>query len=69
MLVTPPIRGPIYRLSPEESLGSQLDEMLDDGRIEPSCSPWASPVMMVPKAGKCEYRLCRLSQIESTYEN
>ena len=32
--------------------------MLADGRIEPSCSPWSSSVVMVPKKTKGEYRLC-----------
>ena len=53
---TPPVRGPVYRLSPERK--QSLRTQLDDGRIEPSCSPWASPVVMVPKAEKGEYRLC-----------
>ena len=46
-----PLRSPVYRLSGDrrQSLRKQLDEMLADGRIVPSCSPWASPVVMVPK--------------------
>lgn len=55
-----PIRGPVYRLSAErrQSLKGQLEEMLSDGRIEPSFSPWASPVVMVPKSQPGDYRLC-----------
>ncbi|XP_038062608.1 uncharacterized protein LOC119733100 [Patiria miniata] len=36
----------------------QLEELLEDRRIEPSHSPWASPVVMVPKKKKGDYRLC-----------
>ena len=57
---SPPVRGPVYRLSPEhrQSLRRHLDEVLTGGRIEPSSSPWASPVVMVPKSGPGDYRLC-----------
>ena len=56
---SPPVRSPVYRLSADRraSLRKQLDEMLSDGRIEPSSSPWAAPVVMVPKKGG-DYRLC-----------
>ena len=55
-----PLRGPVYRLSDDRrrSLRKQLGEMLADGRIVPSFSPWASPVVMVPKKSKGDYRLC-----------
>ena len=32
-----------------ELLQSQISEMLQDGIIEPSCSPWSSPVVLVKK--------------------
>ena len=47
-----PIRCTPYRLNPEKSqfLRQELDNLLEQGIIEPSESPWASPVVMVPKA-------------------
>ena len=56
----PPYRGPVYRLSADrrQSLRKQLDEMLADGQVEPSCSPWASTMVMVPNKGRGKYRLC-----------
>ena len=43
---------PIYRMSPAEleELKKQLDDMLKKGFISPSKSPYAAPVMLVPKA-------------------
>ena len=47
----PPIRSrmrpPKFGLQSEEE--KLINEMLDDGQIEPSSSPWASPVCMVKK--------------------
>uniref|UniRef100_A0A8C5MDW1 Gypsy retrotransposon integrase-like protein 1 n=1 Tax=Leptobrachium leishanense TaxID=445787 RepID=A0A8C5MDW1_9ANUR len=46
-----PLRQPAYRL-PEavrESMQAEIREMLELGVIEPSASPWASPVVLVPK--------------------
>uniref|UniRef100_A0A8C5PP08 ribonuclease H n=1 Tax=Leptobrachium leishanense TaxID=445787 RepID=A0A8C5PP08_9ANUR len=46
-----PLRQPAYRL-PEavrESMRAEIREMLELGVIEPSASPWASPVVLVPK--------------------
>uniref|UniRef100_A0A8C5MCT0 Gypsy retrotransposon integrase-like protein 1 n=1 Tax=Leptobrachium leishanense TaxID=445787 RepID=A0A8C5MCT0_9ANUR len=46
-----PLRQPAYRL-PEavhESMRAEIREMLELGVIEPSVSPWASPVVLVPK--------------------
>ncbi|XP_040278175.1 uncharacterized protein LOC120993770, partial [Bufo bufo] len=46
-----PLRQPPYRI-PEavrEGMRKEIDEMLRLGIIEPSESPWASPVVLVPK--------------------
>ena len=47
----PPIRQPYRRQNPEvrKHEQQQLKEMLDQEIIRPSCSPWASPVVMVKK--------------------
>ena len=46
-----PIRQPMHRLpaSLKDTVNSQIQDMLDTGVIQPSCSPWASPVVMVKK--------------------
>ncbi|KAK8398203.1 hypothetical protein O3P69_003840 [Scylla paramamosain] len=48
----PPIRQPPYRLNAEkrEVLRQEVQRLLEQGLIEPSLSPWASPVVMVPKS-------------------
>ena len=47
----PPIRQPFRRQNPMvwEQEQVQLQKMLRDNVIRPSCSPWASPVVMVKK--------------------
>ena len=55
----PPVAVPPYRMSPpkKEILKKELDELLANGTIEECESPWASPVVLVPKPnGKT--RLC-----------
>ncbi len=46
-----PIKQRPYRMSPVKQVlvKGQLDEMLTTGIVEPSCSGWASPVVLVPK--------------------
>lgn len=46
-----PIRQPMHRLpaSLKDTVNSQIDEMLHHGVIQPSCSTWALPVVMVKK--------------------
>ncbi|KAM7298659.1 hypothetical protein ISCGN_019235 [Ixodes scapularis] len=46
-----PVHRPLYRVSPKEreAIQEQLQEMLNDDIIQPSSSPWASPVVLVKK--------------------
>ena len=44
--------GPIFRLAPRhelEELRKQLDDILEKGLVEPSCSPYGAPVLFVKK--------------------
>ena len=56
---TRPIRCTPYRQSPDKAraLQEELSNLLDHGIIEESSSPWASPIVMVPKADGT-LRLC-----------
>ncbi|KAK8375638.1 hypothetical protein O3P69_008442 [Scylla paramamosain] len=65
----PPIRQPPYRLNAEkrEVLRQEVQRLLEQGLIEPSLSPWASPVVMVPKSnGKIVVILVRLFPLFTT---
>lgn len=48
---SPPIKQRHYPLSPvlQKQVNQELDQMLKDGIIEPSNSPWASPIVLVKK--------------------
>ena len=48
-----PVKNKIYRLldKVKASIQAEIANMFDLGVIEPSSSPWASPVLLVPKAG------------------
>ena len=48
----------MYRLGERQrdSLEKQIKDLLDRGIIEASNSPWASPVVMVPKGE--DFRMC-----------
>lgn len=54
-----PIRQRAYRapLSKRKIISDQIDDMLNQGIIRPSSSPWASPITLVPKKGG-ELRFC-----------
>lgn len=54
-----PIKQKYYRLSPvkQAALEKEVDRMLDVGIVEPSHSPWNSPVVMVEKPNG-DLRLC-----------
>ena len=56
---TNPIRQPPYRLPhhKREQMKREVDYLVDHGLAVPSCSPWASPCLLVPKEGG-ELRLC-----------
>jgi len=55
-----PIRQRPYRVSPviQKFIDQEIDEMLRLDIIEPSSSPWASPVVMVQKKNTGKYRFC-----------
>ena len=54
-----PIKQPPRRTPPHqrEIIDRQLDDMLKHGRIEPSQSPWSSPVVLARKHDRT-YRMC-----------
>jgi hypothetical protein len=54
-----PVRGKPYRMGPHQQsiVRDQLDTMLDHGVIEPSNSPWASPIVLVRKKSG-DFRFC-----------
>ncbi|GBL95055.1 hypothetical protein AVEN_17366-1 [Araneus ventricosus] len=56
---SPPVAGPPYRMNPakREFLKKELDSLLADGIIEEFESPYASPVVLVPKPNG-SMRLC-----------
>ena len=55
---TPPSKPP-YRLSPKEheELQAQIDDLLAQGHIRPSNSPYGAPVLFVPKKDG-RWRMC-----------
>ena len=54
-----PIKQRPYKnpLALQNKLDDQLNEMLEAGIISPSCSPWSSPVVVVPKKDGSQ-RIC-----------
>lgn len=48
-----------YSLSPvvQQRIDAALDEMIRDGIVEPSISPWCSPVLLIPKKDRSS-RFC-----------
>ncbi|XP_068111085.1 uncharacterized protein [Hyperolius riggenbachi] len=67
----PPLRQSAYRISPEiqADMKREIEEMLELGVIQKSCSAWAAPVVLVPKKDKTT-RFCvdyrRLNAITTT---
>ncbi|EOY03208.1 Uncharacterized protein TCM_017838 [Theobroma cacao] len=59
ILDTRPISIPPYRMAPTElkELKDQLEDLLDEGFIRPSVSPWGTPVLFVKKKDG-SLRLC-----------
>ncbi|GJY80391.1 putative reverse transcriptase domain-containing protein [Tanacetum coccineum] len=56
---TSPVAQSPYRLAPSEmqELSDQLQELLDQGFIQPSTSPWGAPVLFVKKKDG-SFRMC-----------
>uniref|UniRef100_A0A158P4Y1 RNA-directed DNA polymerase n=1 Tax=Tetranychus urticae TaxID=32264 RepID=A0A158P4Y1_TETUR len=56
----PPISQKPYRMSEEKRKIAEksINELIDEGIVVPSCSPWASPIVLVAKKGTEEVRLC-----------
>ncbi|XP_076038001.1 uncharacterized protein LOC143023366 [Oratosquilla oratoria] len=54
-----PVRQAPYRLSPQKKriIEGEVRQLMEQGLVEPSTSPWASPAVLVPKPGG-EWRLC-----------
>ena len=54
-----PIKQHPYRLNPmkREVVYKEVQYMLDNDFIEPSESPWSSPIVLVPKPDQ-SYRMC-----------
>ena len=67
-----PIATRFGRKSPKQrdAIEAQVQEMLDAGVIEPSKSPWCSPVVLVTKKGTDKLRFCvdyrRLNEVTVT---
>ena len=59
-----PVRQKPYKLSPNKkvALNKQTDQMLADGVISPTTSPWSSPIALTPKQSSggngLQCRLC-----------
>jgi len=70
---SPPSRMP-YRMNPKEleELKRQLTELIELGFIQPSTSPYASPVILVPKPNGTwrlcvDYRALNMATVKSKY--
>ena len=76
---TRPIKQRVRRVTPgkREALKNKLDNFIAQGFIKPSLSPWASPVVLVPKKNSqgmeegirvvCDYRMLNRYVVPSAY--
>lgn len=55
-----PIKQHPYRVSPKkrEIMQREIEYMLEHDLIEPSCSPWSAPCVLVPKPDGSSFRFC-----------
>ncbi len=54
-----PVRRRAYRLNPTQQkiMEAKLGELLQQGIIEESCSPWSAPCLLISKRNNTEHRL------------
>ena len=54
-----PFHRRAYRLNPKQQkvMESKLGELLEQGIIEESCSPWSAPCLLVSKNNGTDHRL------------
>ena len=71
---TRPVRQPAYRIGPKktELMRKEVDYLLQNNLAVPSCSPWASPSLLVPKEGGkvrfcTDYRRVNLCSVPDAY--
>ncbi|GFW23339.1 retrovirus-related Pol polyprotein from transposon 297 [Trichonephila clavipes] len=66
----PPLATSPYRMNPvkKEVLREQIEELLRQNVIKECESPYAAPVVLVPKPNG-KVRLCRLQEVELGYES
>ena len=52
-----PVRQPVHQVPPQrkEEVCKLLNEMLERGVVEPSTSPWASPIVLIRKDGSTRF--------------
>jgi len=64
---SPPFKSRPYRVNHEtrEKLKTHIEEMLEQDIIEESCSPWASPIILVKKKDGSDRFVCDFRRLNS----